>query len=113
MSDLPTILRRFALWAVICVVSAAPSFVWASQEFNRYAMVVGVALFIVAYTALTSTAAFECFHNRPFVRRTLYIGYGARMLASVLFPLGMGLDVFPGMLSFSLVQSVLGNAHTF
>ena len=113
MADLQTILRRFCLWAVVCVVSAAPSFMWASQGFHRGAMAVGVVLFILAYTALTSTATFERFHDRPFVRRTLYIGYGARLTASVLFPLGMGLDMFPGMLSLALVKRTLGDPHTF
>ena len=112
MADLTTIARRFALWAVICVVSAAPSYVWAAQEFDRHAMVAGVALFVLAYTALTSTAAFERFHQRPFVRRTLYIGYGARLIVSILFPLGMGLDMMPGMLSVSLVERIT-NSHTF
>ena len=112
MADLTTIARRFVLLAVICVVSAAPSFMWASREFDRGAMVAGVALFVLAYTALTSTAAFERFHQRPFVRRTLYIGYGARLLVSFLFPLGMGLDMLPGMLSVALVEKFT-NAHTF
>ena len=112
MAELTTVARRFALWTIICVVSAAPSFMWASREFDRGAMVVGVALFVLAYTALTSTAAFERFHQRPFVRRTLYIGYGARLVASILFPLGMGLDMLPGMLSVALVENFT-NAHTF
>ena len=105
-----TLLRRLALWTLICCVSAAPSFYWADHNgtngarFDRSAMVVGVALFIVAYTALTSTTAFERFHNRPFVRRTLYIGYGVRLALSLAFPIGMGADLFPGLLSVSLVE---------
>lgn len=109
MTDLTTIVRRLVLWTIVCVVSAVPSFMWASQEFDRRAMTVGVALFILAYTALTSTAAFDRFHARPFVRRTLYIGYGARLAVSLVFPLGMGLDMLPGMLSVSLVEGLLGN----
>ena len=107
-APLPVVLRRLGLWTVICCVSAAPSFVWAHQEFDRSAMVAGVALFVALYTAFTSTARFERFHNRPFVRRTLYIGYGVRMGISVLFPIGMGADLMPGLLSVGIVENLLG-----
>lgn len=108
-----TILRRLALWTLVCCVSAAPSFAWAHQEFDRPAMVAGVALFILLYTALTSTARFERFRNRPFVRRTLYIGYGTRMAISVLFPIGLGADLMPGMLSVGIVQNLGLHPHGF
>jgi hypothetical protein len=103
---MPTVLRRLLLWTLICVVSAAPSFLWAAGEYDRGAMVVGVCLFIAAYTLGTSTDAFERFHRRPFVRRTLYIGYGLRMTLSIVYPLGMGADLLPGMLSVSLVETI-------
>ena len=114
MVEPETIFRRFLLWAAICCVSAAPSFAWAHEEFHRGAMVLGVALFTIAYTVFTSTERFERFHRRPFVRRTLYIGYGARMAASIVFPLGVGMDLLPGMLSVNLVQQGAGlDPHTF
>ncbi|HZN68610.1 MAG TPA: hypothetical protein VFB66_25235 [Tepidisphaeraceae bacterium] len=107
MHPLPVvILRRLVLWTFVCVISAAPSFLWAQREFNRDAMAVGVALFILAYTALTSTERFERFHSRPFVRRTLYIGYGLRLGASLLFPVGMAADVWPGLLSVGIVEGL-------
>ena len=123
---MPTLLRRLLLWTVICAVSAAPSFFLASSEFSRPAMVFGVCLFIAAYTAATSTRAFERFHGRPFVRRTLYIGYGLRLAASCLMPIGfidgggslagvlMLPDILPGILSVGLVQNVLRiEEHSF
>ena len=113
MPDATTIVRRFVLWTIVCVVSAAPSFMWASHEFDRDAMIVGVALFILAYTALTITPAFERFYHRPFVRRTLHVGYGVRVGLSILFPLGMGLDMMPGMLSVGIVEGVMGNGRDF
>src|SRR5262245_23628023 len=77
--------RRAALWTVLCSVSAAPSFFWASGRYDVTAMVAGVALFIVLYTLATSTVRFLEFRNRPFVRRTLYVGYITRLSLSVLF----------------------------
>ena len=110
---LATTLRRLALWTVVCVVSAAPSFAFAAREFDRGAMAAGVVLFILAYTAATSTAAFERFHNRPFVRRTLYIGYGVRLGLSIAFPLGMGADVLPGILSVRVVEELGLDTRSF
>jgi len=116
---MPTLPRRLLLWTVICVVSAAPSFFFAQREFDRAAMVVGVCLFIAGYTAATSTPAFARFHRRPFVRRTLYIGYGLRLALSLMCPIGFVAaadatlrpmvlvafaDVLPGILSVNLVK---------
>jgi hypothetical protein len=112
---MPIVLRRLLLWTFICGVSAGPSFFVAHRDFDRAAMVLGVALFIAGYTATTSTAAFERFHNRPFVRRTFYIGYGARLLLSLAFPLALVAppisvviftDVMPGVLSFNAVKAL-------
>ena len=109
MHPLPVVIfRRLVLWTFVCVVSAAPSFLWAQREFSREAMAVGVALFILAYTGLTSTERFERFHSRPFVRRTLYIGYGLRLGASLLFPVGMVVDMWPGIISVGIVEDGLG-----
>src|SRR5690554_1463469 len=79
---MPTLLRRFLLWALICSISAAPSFVLAMGEYDTAAMVTGILLFALGYTALTGTGWFNRFHARPFIRRTLYIGYGARLALS-------------------------------
>ena len=118
-----TPLRRLILCTVICSVSAAPSFVLASGEYDRGAMLVGIALFIAIYTAATSTDAFERFRRRPFVRRTLYIGYGLRLMLSVIFALGMSVvteagillavDIWPGILSVQLVKGLGIELATF
>ena len=108
MAPFPVILRRLGLCTLICLVSAAPSFLCAMRQFDERAMAVGVALFILAYTAVASTAAFERFHNLPFVRRTLYIGYGLRLAASLFYPVGIAADLFPGVISIEFVENVLG-----
>ncbi len=111
---LTTVVRRLLLWTLVCCVSAAPSFAWAYQAYDRAAMALGVALFAGVYTALTSTEAFDRFHRRPFVRRTLYIGYGTRIGLSLAFPVGLGLDMMPGMLSLRFVEAVLRlDPHSF
>jgi hypothetical protein len=107
------IARRALLWTVMCSVCATPSFIWAASGFSRPAMICGVVLFIIAYTVLTSTAAFLRFRDLPFVRRTLYIGYGIRLGISIVFPVGMAIDLLPGMFSVGLVRNFVGMKESF
>ena len=77
--------RRFALWLTICAVSAAPSFALAlSAKADPVGMIAAVVLFAICYTLVTCTRRFEQLHRRPFVRSTLYVGYGLRILLSLL-----------------------------
>ncbi len=101
---LAQVLRRLLLWTAVCSVSAAPSFFWAAEEYNHLAMVTGIACFIAAMTAITCTQAFERFKRRRFVRRTLYIGYGVRVLLSLAFPIGAMADLWPGCFSIAIVE---------
>ncbi len=107
------VVRRFLLWAVLCSVCAAPSFIWAASQYDVAAMLVGVFLFVVLYTVATCTPHFERLRDRPFVRRTLHIGYGTRLGLSIVFPLGMALDLIPGALSARIVDSLVVNETGF
>jgi hypothetical protein len=99
------IARRALLWTLLCSISAIPSFLWSRIGYNDAAIVCGVCLFIILYTVFTSTPQFLRFREKPFVRRTLYIGYATRILVSVIFPVGMALDLIPGLISIGLVES--------
>lgn len=104
------VLRRFTLWLAVCGASAAPSFAIASMDrANRAGMIVGVLLFVLAYTTFTSTPRFQGFYEKPHIRQTLRFGYGVRLLASAVAAIGavapdslawlMLPDFFCGMLS--------------
>ncbi|MAE66771.1 MAG: hypothetical protein CMJ18_21085 [Phycisphaeraceae bacterium] len=112
MDDDPLqILRRGLLWTIVCAISAAPSFLLAMGEYNEPAMLTGVALFILLLTATTSTKRFLKFRKRPFVRRTLYIGYGCRITLSLLMPVTFIVDIIPGIVIISALEG-LGLHHT-
>ena len=57
-------------------------------------------------TALTCTQAFQRFKARPFVRRSMYIGYAGRVLLSLAFPIGMFADMWPGVFSIAAVEAM-------
>lgn len=100
------VMRRLGIWTFVCTVSAVPSFLWASGEYDRTAMVFGVGLFIAIYTILSCTPPFERFYAWLHVRKTLQIGYWVRIGLSILFPLGAGVDLIPGMMSVEFVRSI-------
>ena len=99
------LLRRAYLWFVVCFVCAVPSLFCALDEFDRQAMLLGISIFALGMFAVTSTDGFYRFSRKSFVRRTLYIGYGIRIAVSVIFPIGMIVDLVPGIISISLVSS--------
>jgi hypothetical protein len=113
IDDPPVVFRRAAMWTLLCSVSAVPSFIVARRDYSRPAMVTGIAFFVVLYTVATSTQFLDRFSRRPFVRRTFHIGYGVRLTCSVLFPLGMMIDLFPGFLSVSITEGLYGSDRSF
>lgn len=107
----PSPLRRLLLWTLVASISAAPSFAIAvTGGFHPFAMLAGVACFIVLLTAVTCTQAFDRFQRRPFIRRTLYIGYGTRVVLSLLSAVppffGTFPDLFTGIFSIEVVSGL-------
>ena len=98
-------------WLVICAVSAGPSFFWGimigKQQLNAaIGMILGVLTFAAVYTV------FEC---RPFVqrllrnrliKRTAKIGYGTRIGVSIIFPVGLYMDMIVGLGAMSTVEAL-------
>lgn len=104
------VLKRAALWCIICGVTAIPSLTWANMAkgFDLDGMVVGVLLFAVMYTVVTGTPGVARFRASRLRNRTLRIGYFTRVVVSAIVPLGMALDVIPGMISVLIVDSASG-----
>ena len=70
-------------------------------------MLLGVGVFIALYTwADQATQTRSWRHVFP-VPLTLKIGYVTRMVISIIFPVGIFLDLFCGFFSVGIVQSVL------
>lgn len=103
----------FGKWFLVCGVSAAPSFIWGCwigevQTEQIIGMLAGILTFIIGYTLVECTQFVQRLLNQPFVRLTAKIGYGTRMAISILFPVGMGIDMFVGLIAVGLTTSVLG-----
>jgi hypothetical protein len=108
--------RRLMLWTAICAVSAAPSFVLAMMaepgRFDLAGMITGILTAIAIYTWATGTPFVASLQASRRAARALRIGYLVRMFLSALFPLGMIIDFWSGVLSGSLVDVVAGGTIT-
>jgi hypothetical protein len=99
----------FAKWAVICAVSAAPSFIVAHGMHGGtlagiFGMVSGVFLFVLLYTFAETRKSTRNLLSQKRVRIIARIGYGTRMAASIIFPVGMTIDIVCGLVSTSLTS---------
>jgi len=111
----PTPLERlpaqFFLACVICCVTAVPSFLWASHEYDTIAMCLGVGLYVVAYLVVWQLLPDQSFFSKYRIARTIRIGYAVRLMLSVIFPAGMAVDLIPGMISCSVVDKLFGKSN--
>jgi len=108
-------LSLLLLWTGVCGAAAAPSFWFAADSGYRISgMVAGIALFVLAYTAATSRDAFVArWRREPALRVACYIGYGLRTAVGIAAPVGMVIDLLPGIVSTELARSIGMGGTTF
>jgi hypothetical protein len=105
-------LRALLRWTLVCGVSAAPSFFWGCALDRGIqhiaAMISGIVVFILAYTAFECTRTYRRLMQVPYMRRTAMIGYGTRVVMSIVFPVGLAVDMLVGMGTMTIVGAVAG-----
>lgn len=97
--------KTVAVWTIVCSISAGPSFVWGYDMIRGnhvQGMVLGVLIFIVLYVVGDYLTRRTAFRKNPYVRRTLLIGYWTRLVVSIIFPVGLAIDLWAGMISVPL-----------
>lgn len=95
-------LRRLILWTLFSLLCAVPSVLIAGiAGFNVYAMILCLILCGACYAIVSRTAWFQQFKEKPFVAKTLKIGYVTRVIICVVFPAGMFVDILVGLCSVS------------
>lgn len=103
-------LRALGRWTLICCMSAAPSFFWGCalhcELEHVIGMVCGILVFVLGYTVVECTHYYQQIITRPHMHRTTLIGYGTRILISVVFPVGLAVDMMTGVVSVAIVENV-------
>lgn len=92
-------------WTLVCVIAALPSF-FLGLDFTRgryLGMIAGIATFITLYVAADLCTRFWPIRRKLAIRRTLVFVYVSRLVVSVIFPVGLFVDLMTGavMLSFT------------
>lgn len=100
-------LGSLAIWSLVCVVSAIPSFVWGLGTIAStaaVAMLLGVVIFIVGYVFADQCTQQARWRRNRSLRTALKIGYITRLTISIIFPVGGFLDMVCGLFSVSIVD---------
>lgn len=97
-------------WFLVCSISAAPSFFLGAQASRGQfaAMAVGVFIFIVGYTILDYKTALTRIRQNRLVSITLRVVYLTRIFITVVFPIGMMVDLSCGFLSVGSTEAIFG-----
>lgn len=95
-------------WIFICTISAIPSFVlgWgtAAYPWNILGMSSGILLFAFGYRLLDHAVLYGFTKSMPQLRRAMKLGFGGRMLVSLIVPVGGAIDMIPGLISVGIVR---------
>lgn len=112
---MPRFVRYFLIWSLVCWAAAAPSFFFGAmigdgRQDRVLAMAAGVVIFSLVYAGLACDPRVQALRKKPFVERTIKIGYGIRIAQSFasIIPGVFILDFVCGMVSVSLVGSLSG-----
>lgn len=93
---------RLLFWPAICGLCALPSVVIASWMFDPLGILAGVATVAAFYVWMTGSDAYQRLVSHPFVLRSISIGFGLRLFASIVLPIGMLADIVPGAIAIEL-----------
>lgn len=99
----PSLLRTAVRWTFVCGIAAAPSYVlgWGITNGNG-GMLAAVFSFILLYIFADYLTRSWPLRRQPAISATLVTVYTLRIFASVVFPVGLMVDIPTGMVMMSL-----------
>ena len=109
----PQLSLVFIKWFVICAFAAGPSFYFGGMMGNWrlsavVGMVIGILIFVIAYTAIEFTTAVQEQMRKPVSRRASWIAYFTRVVISIVYPVGLVVDMICGFVAVGLSSSATG-----
>ena len=104
--------RRCILWIVIAYVAGTASFIlgWVGQQASPAAMILGIGLYGGCIGVVSSSGRFRRRLQRPFIARSLKVGYGIRLATCIIPGAAMTVDMFPGIIAV-MVGDVLAKGY--
>ncbi|WDQ14705.1 hypothetical protein [Rhodopirellula sp. P2] len=104
----PTIPRTILRWTLVCSIAAIPSFVigFTVTQGQLWGMVTGIAIFIAGYVWADLVTRSQAWRRSRHITATMRTVYVLRLVASVILPAGMIVDMFSGMLAIMIVTGI-------
>jgi hypothetical protein len=104
-SEPPTIGRLIFRWTVVCGFAAAPSLVlgYLVSPHQFAAMLLGIGCFIALYIYVDRMTENWAWRKTTIIRRLLVFCYGCRIAISIIYPLGVTIDMLAGLVSMAIV----------
>lgn len=97
--------RRISVWTLLCGGCAAPSIFMAILiGSDPLALIIISVGYVAAYVFLTGTEFWRSLWQRDGVRNAIIAGLSLRILCSIIFPVGMLIDMIPGVVIAALLH---------
>lgn len=102
----PSLQRTIFRWTVVCGIAAGPSFVlgWTINDGHVIGMIAAILTFIGFYVEGDLISRHWPIRRNVSVRRTLVFVYVTRIVLSIIFPVGVYLDMAAGSAMFALMN---------
>ncbi len=102
----PSLRRTILRWTAVCGIAAAPSFLlgWTINDGNVLGMLAAILTFIGFYIGGDLISRHWPIRRSASVRRTLVFVYATRIVLSIIFPVGIYLDMATGIAMLHLMN---------
>lgn len=105
--------RVIIKWLIVCSIAAGPSFFFGAGMGNWrlpevLGMIAGVLAFAAGYSAIEFLPQVQAAMTQRVKRRATRIAYITRMGISILFPVGIFIDMYCGIVSVGFANVIVG-----
>ena len=108
--------RVIIKWLMVCGIAAGPSFYfggglggWRTPE--TLGMVFGILIFVAGYSAIEFMPQIQSAMAQRVKRRATRVAYITRMGISILFPIGVLVDLYCGIVSVMIASAITGSEN--
>lgn len=108
--------RVILKWLVVCGIAAGPSFYFGGglggfRAPEVLGMIFGILIFVAGYSAIEFMPQIQSAMAQRVKRRATRVAYITRMGISILFPIGVFVDLYCGIVSVSISGLITGGEH--
>lgn len=108
--------RVIIKWLIVCGIAAGPSFYFGGglggfRAPEVLGMIFGILIFVAGYSVIEFMPQIRSAMAQRVKRRATRVAYITRMGISILFPIGVVVDLYCGIVSVSLSSAITGSQN--